>query len=157
MKEIVLTHGKTTMVDDWNYDWLMQWIWKCTKDHNTYYAIRWEYRGSTQTMIMMHREIMKTPMGLECDHQNRNGLDNQYENLRNCTHGQNMANRKSTGASKYLGVSFHKATNKFRANIRYDKKRYYLGNFKTEIEAAKAYNMAAINFHKEFANLNIIE
>ena len=37
-----------------------------------------------------------------------------------------------------------------------DKKRYHLGYFKTEEEAAKAYNEKAKELHQNFAILNIV-
>jgi hypothetical protein len=60
--------------------------------------------------------------------------------------------------SQYTGVSWHKATNKWRAVIRHNKKVYELGIFDNEINAALAYNKKAQELYKEEANkyLNVI-
>ena len=57
-------------------------------------------------------------------------------------------------SSKYKGVSFHKRQCQWTANIRYTNKLYHLGSFDYEIDAAKAYNQAAIKYYGEFALLN---
>lgn len=95
MKEIKLSQsgkhkGKyVALVDDWNYEWLNQWKWNVQKSKYTYYARRYVRTKSGITIIFMHRLIMKTPDNLQCDHKNKNGLNNQEYNLRNCTNGQN--------------------------------------------------------------------
>ena len=65
---------------------------------------------------------------------------------------------KQTGkyTSRYKGVCFHRSNNKWKAYIAYQGKRYHLGYFETENDAAIAYNNAAIIYHKLFASLNII-
>jgi hypothetical protein len=103
-------------------------------------------------MIYMHRVILNPTTGLFCDHIDRNGLNNQRDNLPICTIAQNNMNKRSVGKSKYLGV--HRWKNRFVAQICMDGKQYRLGFFKTEKEAAIAYDKVARNHHREFANLN---
>lgn len=93
----------------------------------------------------------------QCDHVNGNRLDNRRYNLRVATHGQNMANRKAWGLSRYLGVSAHKG--KWQALIRQpapgtEGRKIYLGLFADEAEAARAYDRAARECHGEYARLN---
>ena len=69
-----------------------------------------------------------------------------------------VANKKSSKtSSKYKGVFWNKKMQKWRAQVRFEGKNYHLGYFTSEIEAALAYNTAALNFFKTFAKLNIIE
>ncbi|MBD1600660.1 HNH endonuclease [Pseudomonas typographi] len=93
------------------------------------------------------------PDGL-VDHINRNPSDNRIENLRVANHQQNFRNvpvgrRSSTGIK---GVSPHAASGKYRAAIRVDKRRIWLGLFSTVEEAAQAYRAASEAHHGEFAH-----
>jgi len=102
----------------------------------------------------MHNLVINIPDGMFCDHINRNGLDNRKANLRPATHTQNVWNRrkfKPYSRSKYKGVDDMK---RWRARIRVNGKRIYLGSFKTELDAAHAYDKAARKYHREFASLN---
>lgn len=106
----------------------------------------------------MHRILLDCNNG-EIDHTNRNGLDNRLVNLRVATRSQNSANKPSvSGSSKFKGVCKAKTkTERYRAWIMKDKKSKYLGSFLTEVEAAKAYNVAALDAWGEFAMLNNID
>ena len=113
------------------------------------------------TIIKLHRLLMNAKEGQIIDHINRNTLDNRLCNLRFATRSQNSVNVNShyNSSSNYLGVSIDKwsyKTNRFRSQIRYNNKVILLGCYLNEIEAAKAYNEAAIKYHGEFANLNKI-
>ena len=48
MKTIPLTQGKEAIVDDCDYDYLMQWKWFCVKQRGNYYAVRQQYLGNQQ-------------------------------------------------------------------------------------------------------------
>ena len=105
----------------------------------------------------MHKEILKPPSGFETDHINHNGLDNRKDNLRICTTSQNHYNqiiRSESKTSKFKGVSRHKASRKWIAQIGYGRRMIYLGCFDSESEAARAYNQKARELFGEFANLN---
>lgn len=159
MKEIQLTQGKVALVDDEDFEYLNQWKWYVLITKHTNYAVHHNKKGKVE---LMHREIMKTPKGMYTDHINHDGLDNRRCNLRVCTNGQNLANRTPRGTSKYLGVYFHtfnkgKKGKKYIycvSNIRVNGKTIALGYFKSEKEAALAYDEAAKKYHGEFANLN---
>jgi len=92
------------------------------------------------------------------DHIDRNPTNNFIENLRLCTKAQNSQNRKkhSNSKQKFRGVSFDPKKKLYRASIQCNNKKINLGRFKKEIDAAKKYNEAALLYHGEFANLNII-
>lgn len=144
------------MVDDEDFDYLNKTNWSLTNKKSKLSEFHYAWSGNR---ILMHRIILGVVgVGICVDHVDGNGLNNQRSNLRICTHAQNMANKKSkkNGTSKYLGVHKTPSYGKWQAKIKHDKKRIYLGSFKNEIEAALAYNEAAIKIHGEFAKLNII-
>ena len=162
MKEIKLTQGQVALIDDEDFEYLNQFKWYAMKTKHNDYVSRDEVINGVSTRILMHRLIMKTPVGVMTDHIDHNGLNNQKHNLRLCTNGQNLMNRRPRESSKYLGVYVIKTIRKksvyksIRADITVNKKTIHLGSFKTEEDAALAYNEAALKYHGEFANPNVI-
>jgi len=158
MREIKITRSLFVQVDDLDFDWLNQFKWYAFKGKNTYYAARW-FCNSNQ---LMHRLIMNTPKNMQTDHADRNGLNCQRYNLRICTNGQNQSNKIKWGKSKYKGVCLvirkykEREYKYFQSYICHNKHDIYLGCYKTDVEAALVYNEAAIKYHGEFANLNVI-
>lgn len=91
------------------------------------------------------------------DHINHDKSDNRICNLREATQAENVRNRQKTkDRDGYKGVC-KSLSNTWQARIRSDKKFIHLGMFKTAIEAALAYDLAAKKFHGEFACLNFPE
>lgn len=160
MKEIKLTQGYVSLVDDEDFEYLNQWKWQVLKKKYTQYAARTIYINGEQTAILMHRLIMELSDKRQIDHIDHNGLNNQKNNLRICTNGQNQMNKRACGNSKYLGVNVIYKRNKNKtykyitSEIAFNKKRIHLGAFQTEEDAAMAYDKAAVLYHGEFANLN---
>jgi len=127
-------------------------LWQKTQSQSRY--ARSNEKGKT---IYMHREIMNAPKGMEIDHINGNGLDNRKSNLRVCTKAQNQQNaKKRTGKSSvFKGVCWEKDRRKWRASIKpVNKKRFNIGRFISEIDAAKAYDVEALYYFGEFAKTN---
>ncbi len=159
MKIIWLTKGQFTLVDDQDFDYLNQWEWSVNKSGGILYANRSFRQNGKKIMLMMHRIILGiTDLHILGDHIDRNGLNNQRYNLRIATHSQNSSNKKSyrTGNSKFLGVFWRERYKCFVAAIGKNGKKIHVGHYKTENEAAEAYNKKASELHGEFANLNII-
>jgi hypothetical protein len=95
----------------------------------------------------------------QIDHVNGHKEDNSWKNIRESTSRQNSRNQKinSRNTSGYKGVSLEKSTGKWKASIRIEGDRKYLGCFKTKEAAAFAYNEAALKYHKEFSRLNDVD
>ena len=146
-------------VDPSNYKRLRKYEWLSKKGKNSFYARRRvpTGKGGKQTLVYMHQEVIKVAKGMLVDHINHDGMDNREANLRAATHSQNLYHRKKgsgTTQSKYKGIYWRKKNRKWQALITFEKKRIYLGFFRSEIDAAKAYDHAAIKYHGEFASLN---
>jgi len=62
----------------------------------------------------------------------------------------------SNTSSIYIGVNLNKAKNKWAVRITYNKKRLFLGYYDSEIDAALAYNIKALELYGENVKLNII-
>jgi len=87
------------------------------------------------------------------DHINQNKHDNRICNLRLATCAENLRNRsrQKNNVSGYKGVSFHAASNKYRAQIKVDGRKIHLGLYGSAIKAHDAYVGAANRYHAEFA------
>jgi len=97
---------------------------------------------------------MKTSKGMDVDHIDHDGLNNQKSNLRNCTRSENAQNQRHYASSDYQGTSWHKRSRKFRSQIGVKGNRIHLGFFNSEIDAAKAYDKAALKYYGEYAKTN---
>jgi hypothetical protein len=87
------------------------------------------------------------------DHIDGNKLNDKIENLRGCSHCENMRNRSidKRNVTGFRGVSFAREQKKpYRAFISNGVKRLALGSFKTPEEASAAYESAAKLIFKEF-------
>ena len=91
----------------------------------------------------------------EIDHINGVRGDNRIENLREADRFLNTQNvlKRSNNKSGYLGVCFYKPTSKWRAQIRANKKSYFLGDFDEPEQAHEAYMAAKRNLHPGFTRL----
>jgi hypothetical protein len=150
-KRIPLSDGLYAYVDAADYEWLSQYPWRLYGG----YAARMEKNRT----FCMHREIVKPPKDKMVDHINQNKLDNSRPNLRFCTRQQNAQNnRKRRGAlSRFEGVGYEKRAGKWFASVHVNGKDIWLGYHTDEIEAARAYDRAAVGRFGEYANLNFPE
>lgn len=164
MKNLILSDGSITIVDEDIFEQVNKYKWRLFGNYvgRKYYSHS-ENGKSKYKLMYLHRLIMDTPKGMETDHINRNPLDNRRTNLRICTTSQNHANRpsKKGSVSKYKGVRHippsSRAKKEWIAELRINNKTVYLGNYKTEIEAALAYDDKAIEIFGEYALVNRVQ
>lgn len=154
MKKILLPFsGLYALVDDEDFTNLNKFVWGLA---GLGYVCRKEGYWKNRKTIYMHREIMKTPVGLDTDHKNLNRLDNRKKNLRICTRSENQHyQRKQNGkySSRFVGVHL---TNrgKWWARIVINQKSKSLGLYDKEEDAARAYNKIAKKLYGKFVILN---
>ena len=142
MRYIPISQGKYAIVDDADFEWLSKYRWYCcwSPHKKTYYAQTSVKIDSKHKCVFMHRMILNAPKGKQTDHENGKGYDNRRENIKICTASENQHNQHAVrGRSKYHGVSWNKASSKWRAKIMYNGTSYYLGLFDLESDAANAY------------------
>lgn len=159
MKQIDLSGGYVTQVDDEDFEKLNKYKWCVSSCCKTNYAVRRQDNG---IMTSMHREIIgvdNIPVGYEIDHVDRNGLNNQKINLRIASKSQQQANilPYSGCSSELKGVCWFTPKGKWRARIVYKGKPMHLGYFDREDEAGIHYDMAALGLFGIFAYLNFPE
>ncbi len=150
------------ILDDEDYDLVIDYKWCVMKDGNTFYAMtKIELKRCNgkrvRKYIKMHRMILGvTDKTKVVDHADRNGLNNQRNNIRVCNQMQNSWNqRKRVGASsKYIGVCWSKHRRKWMAFLQIGGITNNIGFYSDEIEAAKARDTKSLELHGEFANLN---
>lgn len=172
MQTITLTKGQVAIVDDDDLGWLTQFNWCAfwSESAHTYRPVRgYRVQGKTKT-VYMHRAILAHSTGRELateehvDHINHNGLDNRKTNLRLASNRENHYNMKKPRGcmSRFKGVVWCKRRQRWDAYIHDGpilanglRKRRYIGTFVTELEAAGAYDAAAIAAFGQFALLNL--
>lgn len=155
-REIPLTQGKFAVVDDEDYERVMQYTWSYWRG----YATRWvSPHTSSSRHRSMHRFILDAPPGRFVDHKNGDTLDNTRGNLRFATRQENGQNRApgNGGSSTFKGVSWNRQRRKWASQIGVAGTRRHLGWFTDEKEAARVYDAAARELFGEFARLNFPE
>lgn len=144
------------LIDTKNYKKIKTYSWTLQKYKNTFYVY---HKFNDNTQILIHRFIMNAIECMEVDHADIDPLNNLESNLRLCTHSENNFNKRKSknGTSQYKGVSYFKQGNRSKrwaANIKKENKIFRLGYFKTELDAAHAYDCACRILHGEFAHPN---
>lgn len=156
--------GLSVFIDDEDYETfnLGFYYWYPLTRRSTTYA-QTQIKRKT---ILLHRLIMgllDAPRSIIIDHIDHNGLNNYKTNLRVTNSVGNSRNQHKTLSVKssiYKGVSWAWSNNHskpWQAYIGLSGKKKCLGYYGTEIEAARAYNKAALDLFGPYALLNIIE
>lgn len=141
MQFVKLTKGFEAIVSDEDFEIISRFNWYADVNQWTVYAKNDLIQGRPR----MHTFIMKPEQGFITHHMDNNGLNNQRTNLENITqaeHARKSKLRRNKMGSLYRGVS-QRPSGRFTAEIWRDYKKFYLGDFDTEQEAAIAYIKAS--------------
>jgi len=104
--------------------------------------------------VYLHKVLMPDPTFL-VDHIDRNKLNCTRANLRYVTSLGNARNKsKCFGNSRYKGVCYQANRGKWTAQITVLRKKFHLGCFEYEEDAARAYDREARCIFGEHAKLN---
>lgn len=148
MKEIKLTQGYITKVDDLDYR---------VVGNIKFYAVVVSGKPYAQTningkVVRLHQIILGKKSGYEIDHINGDSLDNRRSNLRFCTHAENMYNKKMYKNNKLgvKGVFLETNSGRYVAQVRKFGKRI-VKRFSTILEAEKAYKLLSTSAFGEFS------
>ena len=135
-------------------------ILKLTSDCNGYYHCSLWSNGNRKTftvhILVAIAFLNHKPNGynIVVDHINNLKIDNRLENLQLISHRENISKDRKGGSSRYVGVYWHKAANKWHAKIGVEGKQKHLGYFFNEIEAAQAYKYALNKQSKNYYKLS---
>lgn len=120
---------------------------------NTVYARTTDFIDGEQKSFYLHHFVCGKPLpGYETDHRDGNGLNNTRGNLRTVTVPQNRWNSRNhaDSRSRYRGVTWSKALNKWSAKFR----RCRCGHYFNEADAARAWDREAFKTYGEFGRFN---
>jgi hypothetical protein len=144
MREIQMSQGLIALVDDEDYERINHSKWWPRKDGNAIYARSMYRTGTVRKFHKMHNLILHCPKGMQTDHIDGNGLNNQKANLRIVNHRENQQNQHVSKTSKYPGVCYDKRTKKFISGIKINGVRKNLGSFTNEFAAFQTYVVATV-------------
>lgn len=147
--------GKVAWVDADDAERVAGYEWRWHAKNGVYAVIRNRTMETIKT-VKLSRLVMDAPKGMHVDHIHHNQLDNRKSQLRITTHRQNQLNKPKSKVrgktSKYKGVIWR--ANRWEAKLTAKGVNMYLGRFRDEDRAARAYDDAARKHFGEFAYLN---
>lgn len=161
MIDFVITNG-IVLLDEADLSAVLEHNWYAVRKGNKIYACTTLYdknRSSKRYKLYMHRYLKGAIKGETVDHVNGDGMDNTRCNLRKCSKAENARNSElsASNTSGYKGVTWNKNAKKWLAQLKVDRRHVYIGVFTDILDAAKAYNTAALEHFGEFARLNVIK
>lgn len=146
---VPITKGLYCQIDAPDAEAVLSHRWMALNASGRIYA-------TSASVGLMHRWLLDAPRGVYVDHKNGDPLDNRRSNIRLATVSENgMNSRVRRGMSRFKGVCHSRG--KWAARIKKNGQRTWLGTFKTQLEAALAYDTAAVALFGEFAAPNFPE
>jgi hypothetical protein len=120
---------------------------KLTTTKKGYFKVMLTNSDGRRRGYFVHRLVMLTfvgPSDLQVNHLDENKKNNKLINLEYTTNRKNIVHSidKSKTTSKYVGVVYSKLHGKWQSSIFIEGKLCYLGLFKKEKKAGKAYRRA---------------
>lgn len=151
---IALNRG-FTLVDADRFEELNAFVWSLNGRRNNHHVARGDGRGT----LSLHHVVLAIASHVHIDHKNGDGLDNRKNNLRVADNSLNHANigkmkRRRAATSQYKGVHWRKDRSRWSSEIKVRDRHIKLGCYATELEAARAYDAAALQHFGEFARPN---
>lgn len=159
-RRVPLTQGKVAFVDADDYGRVVAFGSWCVNIGKTKtYAVKGVKKNKKCRLILLHRFVLGlenvSARAVQVDHINHDGLDCRKINMRPCNKSQNGANTKGyKRLSRFKGVCKKKYG--WVAQIKVKREYQYLGFFKAEEDAAKAYDAAARKHFGDFAYCNFL-
>lgn len=154
---IPLTREMVAIVDDEDFAAVSAFKWHAAAHGNGIFSARRTASGKT---VYLHRFLMgEIPSGFVVDHINGNPLDCRRANLRIATFRENAMNRRkrSDAKSAFKGVKWRAKKRAWVAKIKVNGRMIFLGNHRSAVDAARAYDKAAREHFGEFARCNFHE
>lgn len=150
MKEIKLTQGKVALVDDADFERMNSVKWFASKIRHVFYAHTKVNENGKRRNQSMHKALTGYN---QTDHIDGNGLNNQRSNLRECSNSENAQNARISlrNNSGTKGVCWDPVSRKWLAQIRLNRRRYFVGRYASIDKASKAIQARRRELHGEFA------
>ncbi len=155
---VKLTLGKYCLIDSSDVAIVSPHKWYAKEVNGVWYACRSSTReeiGLYGNVVRMHRMLMNLIKSdlRDVGHADGDGLNNRRGNLYLTDNTANHMNVSARGASGYKGVSCL-SDGMFFAKIYAAGKYEYIGRFRSDVEAAKAYDDHARLLHGEDGRYN---
>ncbi len=155
---IPLNKGFWAVVDDDDMELVTGIKWRVWEGQGQRYACATMRIDGRRKNVAMHRFILGAGPSDRIDHWDGDGLNNQRDNFRYVTRGQNKSNshKRALASSPLKGV--RKNGLRWRAQISarefFETKPWFIGDFETETDAGLAYDAVARIVFGKFARVN---